>query len=225
MGLYRGQDMGGRRRLTAACLEILEGGSPSEIYDILPHIRILRSDSFLEPLLRLLTSAEPDRQRAALAALGSLGAADSAAAVCELLAAGPAPEVEEAAIRALGDIGADEGVETLVQVLQVHQGAETRAWAVASLGQLAQQGSQRAESELVVLFGHADPELRAQAASELAIAYWHRPRDVRSDTLEGLFGLAADHSAAVQQAALSALTNLADLGSLRARAFLEDGGS
>ena len=65
MYLYRGKDIKSREQLKETCLRIIQGGTHSEIYDILPHLRILRSDSFLPPLLELLREGNTDQKAAA----------------------------------------------------------------------------------------------------------------------------------------------------------------
>jgi hypothetical protein len=52
--MYRGKDIGGREKLIQTCLSILIEGQAKKLYEVLPHISVVRSPLFLEPLLKLL---------------------------------------------------------------------------------------------------------------------------------------------------------------------------
>ena len=71
--MYRGTDIGGRERLTQTCLEILKEGHEKKLYEALPHISIVRSPLFFEPLLKLLQSGNREQREFSAVALGSLG--------------------------------------------------------------------------------------------------------------------------------------------------------
>jgi len=75
MNLYRGKDIGSPEQLREKCLAIIEKGSHQEIYDVIPHIRILRSPAFEAPLVRLLRTGNHKQKAAAAMALGSLNSA------------------------------------------------------------------------------------------------------------------------------------------------------
>ena len=92
-------------------------------------------------------------------------------------------------------------------------------WIIESLGAIAQQGGTRSLEALLELAVHADPEIQAQALSELSVAYWHRPNEIEDSTLERIYELTTHHEALVAESALAALQNLADVGCRRAEAF------
>ncbi len=56
-------------------------------------------------------------------------------------------------------------------------------WIIESLGAIAQQGGTRSLKALLELATHDDPEIQAQALSELSVAYWHRPNEIEDSTL------------------------------------------
>ena len=66
--------------------------------------------------------------------------------------------------------------------------------------------------ELTRLMREKDIELRAQAVMELAVAYWHRPSELPETVLHEMISLTEDDSEEVRQAALSSLSDLAQLG-------------
>jgi HEAT repeat protein len=89
-------------------------------------------------------------------------------------------------------------------------------WIIESLGAIAQQGGSRSLEALLELATHNDPEVQAQALSELSVAYWHRPNDVDDSTLEKIYELTKHPDSIVAESALAALQNLADVGCRRA---------
>ena len=62
--------------------------------------------------------------------------------------------------------------------------------------------------------------LRAQAVRELAVAYWHRPNEVPETVFHAMTVLAGDDSDEVRGAALSALSDLAQLGCEAAEQYM-----
>jgi hypothetical protein len=92
-------------------------------------------------------------------------------------------------------------------------------WIIESLGAIAQQGGSRSLDALVELVTHDDPEIQAQALSELSVAYWHRPNEVSDSVLERIYVLTTHPEAIVAESALAALQNLADVGCRRAEAY------
>ena len=72
---------------------------------------------------------------------------------------------------------------------------------------------------LTELVTHDDPEIQAQALSELSVAYWHRPNEVSDSILQKIYELTTHHETIVAESALAALQNLADVGCRRAEAF------
>lgn len=222
--MYRGKDIGDRERLTQTCLRIFQSGSSEQLYSILPHISVIRSPLFFEPLVVLLSSPERIRKEFAALALGSLG---DPRAIEPLLAAlkdrstlkgTGTHSLQTAIIVALGEIGEEAAVAPLLEIYsatspQGHFSNRRKELVLASLGSLAQQGSTRAERELIRIVREEGPELRAVALTELATAYWHRPNGVPENVFGLLSSLAEDRSGEVRNAALAALSNLADLGS------------
>jgi HEAT repeat protein len=83
---------------------------------------------------------------------------------------------------------------------------------IESLGAIAQQGGIQSLNALVELTDHPDPEIKAQALSEISIAFWHRPNDVEDSILEKIYELTNHPDPIVAESALSALQNLADVG-------------
>ncbi len=228
--LYRGKDIGGRDKMADVCLEFIARGDPEEIYEILPHIRVLRSPRFFTPLVELLQSGDPAQKSAAAAGLGSLG--DPAAVpVLQRFGlrggsgrSGEVDPVRAAAISALGEIPCPASVEALRQICRRLEGGSGHLpctkLVVEALGELAQQGLAEAEAELERFLDDSRPELRALAVTELSFAYWHRPNAIPSVLLKRIQRLETDESDEVRTAAGAALHSLARLGCQEATALL-----
>jgi HEAT repeat protein len=227
MYLYRGKDIGGRQELKETCLQIIRGGAHSEIYDILPHLRIVRSPEFLPPLLELLNDGNIDQKAAAAMALGSLG---DGRAIEHLERAFRRPDVtgdhgsralQAAIIQALGELGTEEAVHVIVDLFRFdppsdHFKPQRTHLVIAALGQLAQQGVTAAEDELVQLMEDGSEIVRIQAVTELAIAFWHRPNEIPERLLNKIGNLATEDTPEVRMAARASLSNLVQLGSTQA---------
>jgi HEAT repeat protein len=141
-----------------------------------------------------------------------------------------AQELQIAIIEAIGAIGDDAAVDFFLPTLKTccakkaaseSKGASRNAgrmskWIIESLGTIAQQGGKRSLEALLELAMHPDPEIQAQALSELSVAYWHRPNEVEDSTLERIYQLTTHHESIVAESALAALQNLADVGCRRA---------
>ncbi|MGH9340739.1 MAG: HEAT repeat domain-containing protein [Acidobacteriota bacterium] len=230
--MYRGKDMGDREKLINTCLEILSRGNPNELYDILPHISLVRSPAFMEALVQLLHSGDRDQKEFAALGLGSLGKPNC---IEDLLEVFMRPEtfkgtgsqsLQTAIIIALGEIGDEAAVQPLIRIYdlsfpQDQFSLRRKRLVLSSLGTLAQQGSVKAEQELLRLMKHKHEEVRAQAVTELATAYWHRAGDIPDELLQQICGLTEESSEEVRKAALSSLSNLADLGCESAEEFLK----
>jgi len=227
MFLYRGKDIKSRDELKETCLKIIKQGSHNEIYDILPHLRILRSSSFLEPLLQLLRTGNIDQKAAAAMALGSLGderAIEHLREAFQTLETG-SDTLQAAIIEALGELGSERAVEILVELYKsgssVDEIQPQRAHlAIAALGQLAQQGVTAAEDELLHLMSDSSETIRIQAVTELSVAFWHRPNQIPERLLKKILELAGNDTMDVKMAAKAALSNLAQLGSADAAQLL-----
>lgn len=227
MYLYRGKEIKSRDELRETCLSIIEKGSHSELYDILPHLRILRSHSFLPPLLKLLREGNIDQKTAAAMALGSLGDDTVAEKLREafLESDEAADALKSAIIEALGELGSERAVEIIVELYRFDSSRDD-TWsrgthlAIAALGQLAQQGVVAAEDELLQLMNDASELVRIQAVTELSVAFWHRPNEIPKRLLNQIIKRATEDNAQVQMAAKAALSNLAQLGSREAERLL-----
>ncbi|GAB4130119.1 MAG: hypothetical protein Kow001_24070 [Acidobacteriota bacterium] len=220
--LYRGKDIGGRDKMADVCLELIGRGDSEEIYDILPHIRVLRSPRFFQPLVNLLESGDPGQKAAAAAGLGSLG---DPAAVPVLQEWGrrvgsarsrEVDPVRAAVICALGEIPCPASVEALREICGRLEGGSAHApcmnLVLAALGELAQQGLVEAERELAGFLDDRRPGLRALAVTELSFAYWHRPNELPPELLQRIHRMDQDESEEARTAAAAALHSLARLG-------------
>jgi len=230
MYLYRGKEIGNWKRLTATCLRIIETGSPEEISDIIPHIRVLRDESFFDPLVRHLQDSGKELKMVAALALGSLGdekCVETLRKTYFTLKQEGYDEViplESALISALGEVPCPESVAVLTEILAGEASPEQRAQrsrlAVEALGQLAQQGIPEAETELRRSLSQGRESLRGQIVAELSLAYWHRPGEIPDELLDQFFRLTGDQIDEVRTAARAALISLSQLGSDRAENLL-----
>ncbi len=212
-------------------MEILDEGGESERYSILPHICLIRSECFLNPLLRLLRSHQPGDQLFAAIALGSLGDSRAVAPLEALFKRpgslrGPGCQsLQTAIIFALGETGGEEAVESLLRIFRIVRVRDTfrrrrRKLVVTALGTLAQQGSERAVRMLLSAAQSDEPPVRAGAVSELGVAFWHCPNCLPDSVWERMEAMLDDSDPEVREAAFSAIANLAQLGSRKAeRAF------
>jgi HEAT repeat protein len=221
--MYRGQDIGDREELTQTCLMTLSRGEENQLYEILPHISILRSPAFLEPLLKLLESGQRNQQEFAAVALGSMGDGRAIQPLFKVfmqpssLRGSGAQSLQASIIHALGEMGDEGSIKPLLEIYSLDsgskQGASDRSsWVLSAMGNLAQQGSTLAVKELTRLMRDQDSLLRAQAVAEMAVAFWHRPNEVPETVLQEMRALAKDPSEEVKTAALDALSDLAQLG-------------
>ena len=221
------------------CLLIMESGAVDELFEIIPRIGVLRDPRFYKPLIDLLAQGDLKRKEFAAYAMGAIGdkafleplkKAFNQASKSKRFGA---QELQIAIIEAIGAIGDDAAVEFFLPILksccaEAGTGRRTSAgkstkkmskWIIESLGAIAQQGGQHSMEALVQLLDHHDPEIQAQALSEISVAYWHRPNEIEDWLLEKIYALAGHHEAMVAESAMAALQNLADVGCTRAEAY------
>jgi HEAT repeat protein len=220
------------------CLVIIETGDIEDLFEIIPKIGVLRDPRFNEPLFALLNQEDVKRREFAAYCMGAIGDRSfleplkKAFLEAKHLRGSGAQELQIAIIEAIGTIGDDAAVDFFLPVLKTccldeafREGKGSRdaekmsKWIVESLGAIAQQGGKRSLEALFELTGHQDPDIQAQAVSELSVAYWHRPNEVEDSTLEKIYELTTHQNPTVAESALSALQNLADVGCVRAESY------
>jgi len=218
------------------CLAVIESGDIEDLFEIIPRIGVLRDNRFHEPLLAFLFDQDIKKREFAAYSMGAMGdrtfiePLKKAFLEARKLKGFGAQELKIAIIEAIGTIGDDAAVDFFVPALKTccatkaageSKGASRNAdrmskWIIESLGAIAQQGGPRSLQALLELTGHGDPEIQAQALSELSVAYWHRPNEVEDSTLERIYELTKHSQSVVAESAVAALQNLADVGCLRA---------
>ena len=232
MYLYRGKDIGGRNRLHDLCRGIIQNGDPEELLEILPHLRVLRDPTLRSPLLRLLAEGRPLQKAAAVECLATLG---DPALIPEFLAAflnsylekgGEGSRIRAAVLTGLGDIPDEAAVDALRRIYREASAGSVEVplmerLLIASLGRLAQQGIQSAEKWLFDFLTDGTPRQKALAATEAAVAYWHRPQQAPAVLLERLTALCQNEAGKVATAAYEALASLAGIGSRAAEECLK----
>lgn len=221
------------------CLAVMESGDIEDLFEIIPRIGVLRDSRFNKPLLALLLHGDMKRREFAAYSMGAIGDRSfleplkSAFLEARQLKGFGAQELQIAIIEAIGTIGDDAAVDFFLPALKSccatktsgeSRGASRNAgrmskWIIESLGAIAQQGGIRSLEALLELAKHDDPEIQAQALSELSVAFWHRPNEIDDSTLEKIYELTTHHEALVAESALAALQNLADVGCRRAEVF------
>ena len=232
MFLYRGKNIGGHGKLSDTCLQIISEGEVDLIYEILPHIRVVRSREFYAPLVKLLNGGNYDQRAAAAAALGSLGLPEcieplqEAFKSIDLSKKRGAHVLQASIVRALGEIPAPVSVKILDEIARIETVEDTfalrrPALIVGALGQLAQQEVTQAEASLIRFLSDHDPVIRSLAVTEVALAYWHRPNLISGTLLQQILDLTGDKSEDVANAAVAALTSLAQLGCHKAEVLIE----
>ena len=222
------------------CLTIMESGNVEDLFEIIPRIGVLRDQRFREPLLALLSHRDVKKREFAAYSMGAMGdrgfiePLKKAFLQARQMKGFGTQELQIAIIEAIGAIGDDAVVEFFLPALMTccatkeasgsKKGAGKNAvrmskWIIESLGAIAQQGGFRSLDALLELTAHHDPEIQAQALSELSVAYWHRPNAVKDSTLQKIYELTKHPEPLVAEAALAALQNLADVGCRRAEEF------
>jgi HEAT repeat protein len=211
------------------CLHIIESGDIEDQFEIIPRIGVLRDPRFHNPLLSLLLETDAKRAEFAAYAMGALGDQSFLEPLkrvfleSQQLKGFGVEELQIAVVEAIGSIGDDAAVDFFLPMLKSSDAGKCpvkiRKWIVESLGSIAQQGGGRSLEALIELTSHSDSELRAQAISEVSVAYWHRPNEMPDSTLQQLYDLTTDPDPAVSDSALAALQSLADVGCRRAEEF------
>jgi len=221
------------------CLATMESGEIEDLFEIIPRIGVLRDPSFSQPLLSLLQHRDIRRREFAAYAMGAIGSKKfveplkKAFLETRKLKGFGAQDLQIAIIEAIGVIGDDAAVDFFLPVLKTYcatmasreqkgtgKNAERMCkWIVESLGAMAQQGGPRSLDALLELTSHPNPEIQAQALSEISVAFWHRPNEMDDSTLQRIYELTTHREAAVADSALAALQNLADVGCAKAEAM------
>jgi HEAT repeat protein len=212
------------------CLLVIEQGDIEDLFDIIPRIGVLRDQRFKAPLIRLLFQKDVKRREFAAYSMGAMRDREfleplkKAFVETRELKGFGAAELQVAVIEAIGCLGDDTASDFFLPILQEADASKGSArrmakWIVESLGSIAQQGGERSLAALLELTGHKDPEVQAQALSELSVAYWHRPNSVADSTLERIYELTKSRNALVAESALAALQSLADVGCRRAESL------
>jgi len=220
-----GRVSGYSEELILDCLLIMDSGDIEDLFEIIPRIGVLRDQRFHEPLIRMLSQKDTKRCEFAAFAMGAmgnhefLGPLKKAFLEAQKMKGFGAQDLLIAVIEAIGSIGDDAAVEFFLPIIKNSdsklQGRMLK-WIVESLGAIAQQGGARSLQALLEITEHRNPELRAQALSELAVAYWHRPNEIEDSTLGRIYELTTDKNTLVAESAVAALQSLADVGCLRA---------
>ncbi len=207
------------------CLKTIESGDIEDMFEIIPRIGVLRDTRFHDPLVRLLFQKDPKRSEFAAYAMGAMGDHEfleplkKAFQQAQKMKGFGAQDFLIAVIEAIGSIGDDAAVEFFLPILRSADSAPQNRmlrWVVESLGAIAQQGGERSLGALLEITEHHNAELRSQALSELAVAYWHRPNEIEDATLRRICELTKDRNAVVAESAIAALQSLADVGCRRA---------
>ncbi len=225
------------------CLAVMESGNIEELFEIIPRIGVLRDPRFTEPLLKLLEHENVKRREFAAYSMGAIGDRQfleplkKAFKKAARIRGAGARELQVAVIESIGAIGDDASVDFFLPALKVcctdraadgkhaRNARKMSQWIIESLGAIAQQGGARSLDALLQLTAHDDPEIQAQALSELSVAYWHRPNEVKESTLAKIVELTRHPESVVAESALAALQSLADVGCRRAEAyFVSDDG-
>jgi HEAT repeat protein len=221
------------------CLLVMETGDVEDLFEIIPRIGVLRDSRFNEPLLAFLNQEDAKKREFAAYSMGAIGdrtflePLKKAFVEARQLRGFGARELQIAIIEAIGSIGDDAAVDFFLPALKTCCDAKASGegrnaarsagrmskWIIESLGAIAQQGGSRSLEALLELTVHDDPEIQAQALSELSVAYWHRPNEIDDATLERIYRLTTHDEALVSESALAALQNLADVGCSRAEKY------
>ncbi len=210
------------------CLLIMQADNAEaeDLFEIIPRIGVLRDSRFHDPLMEMLFQKDLKRREFAAYAMGSMGNREfleplrRAFLESQKLKGFGAHEFQIAVIEAIGAIGDDAAVDFFLPILRSGESSRSAGriphWIVESLGAIAQQGGVRSLDALHELARHSNPEVKAQAISELSVAYWHRPNEIGEATLDLIYELTKDDNSAVAESALAALQSLADVGCRRA---------
>jgi len=232
MYLYRTKEIGNRDRLNEICLRLIERGDSDQLYEILPHLRIIRSPLFFDPLIRLFTEGNLDQKAVAALALGCLGDEKCISILCRVYEQeGTGENVRSQALRsaileALGELPTRDSADALIRLAaespEKCEKSGDPETVISSLGYLAQQGIEEAEEQLIRLMSSTrSPAIASLSLTEVLVAYWHRPDAVPESLLEKVVDIASNNSGIVARSAMTALSSLVRLGNERARLYLE----
>ncbi len=217
----------------------IETGDIEDLFEIIPRIGVLRDARFNEPLIVFLNQDDIKKREFAAYCMGAIGdrvflePLKKAFIRARQLKGFGAHELLIAIIEAIGAIGDDAAVDFFLPELKtccaakaaregknaIKSAGRMGKWIIESLGAIAQQGGTQSLEALLELTMHDDPEIQAQALSELSVAYWHRPNEIDDSTLEKIYKLTTHHETLVAESALAALQNLADVGCDRAEKY------
>jgi hypothetical protein len=216
------------------CLLIMDSGDIEDLFEIIPRIGVLRDPRFNQPLVNMLTQTGTKRCEFAAYAMGAMGNREflgplkAAFIKAQGIKGFGAQDFLIAVIEAIGSIGDDAAVDFFLPILKSTEAAlhlRMLKWIIESLGAIAQQGGARSLEALLEMTEHRNPELRAHALSELAVAYWHRPNEIEDAILNRIYGLTKDKNGLVAESAVAALQSLADVGCRRAEKFFAGQGN
>ena len=206
----------------------MESGNAEDLFEIIPRLGVLRDSRFIVPLTTMIAQADIKRCEFAAYAMGAMGNREfldhlkKAFLKAQKMKGFGAQEFLIAVIEAIGAIGDDAAVDFFLPILKTGDSASQlrmMKWIVESLGTIAQQGGSRSLEALMEMTGHRHPEIRAQALSELSVAFWHRPNEVSDSILHRIYDLTKDKNTAVAEASWAALQSLADVGCRRAESY------
>jgi HEAT repeat protein len=208
------------------CLRIMASASGKDLFEIIPRVGVLRDPRFAEPLIALLSHKNLKHREFAAYAMGSMGRLEFLEPLKQAfndalaLKSPRAQEFQIAVIEAIGAIGDDRAAAFFMPALRKaarnRRERKVQRWMLEALGAIAQQGGEASLAALLELTEHEVPELRAQAISELSVAYWHRPNKIPGRVLNRICESTRDQNPVVSEAAISALQSLADVGCSRA---------
>ncbi|MFA4843162.1 MAG: HEAT repeat domain-containing protein, partial [Candidatus Omnitrophota bacterium] len=153
----------------------------------------------VEPLVRNLKDEDMNARRAAVQALGKIGALEAVAPLAEVLQADEARVVRQAVVVALGQIKSPQAVDALIQALK-DESPYVREEAARALGEI---GDKRATKPLIKVLQDEDPDVREAACEALG-----KIGDSRA--IEPLAAALEDEFPTVHQAARRALNMLGD---------------
>lgn len=205
------------------CLKFLKNKDLDSCYDILPHISVIKDPRLLPIFREYLESGERECMELAACALAALGDKAAVPWLMKLfdnpaIFSGPGCQKFQAVILdAIGEIGHDSASDPLLDLFHRHIPGDRfrrkrRLIIVEVLGAIAQQGGERALHHLVDLMEHQDFMVRANAVTNISLAFWHRPNDLPREIFDRMLTLFKDSDLYVQYSLLSALENLDDVG-------------
>lgn len=212
------------------CLDVLKKGHLEDLYKILPQIGVLKSETFLPPLLTLLRDDDQSKQEFAAHGLGALAEPQALKPLFETFTDPKTHKgknrqlLQTAIIDAIGEIGTGEAVEILNKILNFKVPGDPfekrrKELVVEALGAIAQQGEEKALEVLVKLLEDSDPSIRVSIIPEISVAFWHRPNEISDVVFNKLVQLTRDKNPSICYTAFLELKTLSDLGCRKAAAL------